>query len=316
MKQNYLFFLVLFFICKSLGYTQIVNEGILQIKDATTVYFGDEYTNKSSAEHNNDGALYLNHNFVNNGITTAASASTTHFMSTAAIQEIKGSSAKVNFYNLVINNTYKGVSVVDAFELNVANAVTLTNGDLRLVGEAQLLQTHENGNANTGTGKLLRDQQGISSKFGYNYWSSPVATSSGTFKLNEGLFYEATDPFAPTAFGFTTGLDGFAGTISERWLYTYSPNTSGYAGWVKIYQNSPIYPGEGFTMKGTGAVNQNYVFKGLPNDGDYSFTIANGHSALLGNPYPSALDSYEFINDNLLVFDALYFWVDGGSPSH
>lgn len=314
MKQNYLFFFVLFFLCKSLGYTQIVNKGILKIMPATTVYFGNNYTNDLT--HNNDGNLYLKGDFINNGTTTAASSSTTYFTSSAAIQEIKGSANKVNFYNLVINNIFKGVSVINAYELNVANAVTLTNGGLRLVGEAQLIQTHTGTTANiTTNGKLLRDQQGISTKFGYNYWSSPV-NNGGTFALDGGLFYATADPFVAAAFGFTTGLDGSAGTISERWLYTYSPNNLGYAGWDKIYRNSAINSGEGFSMKGTGVSNQNYIFKGLPNDGDYSFTIANGQSALLGNPYPSALDSYEFINDNLGVLDALYFWVDGGSPSH
>lgn len=313
MKQNFLFFFVLFFLCKSVGYSQIINKGTLKILGSTDVYFGNEYTNDGT--HNNDGNLYLKGDFINNGTTTAATTSTTHFTSSAAIQEIKGSANKANFYNLVINNTFKGVSVVNAFELNVANAVTLTNGDLRLVGEAQLVQTHAGGSANSGSSKLLRDQQGISTKFGYNYWSSPV-NNGGTFALNGGLFYATADQFVPTAFGYTTGLDGAVNTISERWLYTYSPNNLGYAGWDKIYRNSAINPGEGFTMKGTGVANQNYIFKGMPNDGDYTFTIANGQSALLGNPYPSALDSYKFINDNLLVFDALYFWVDGGSPSH
>ncbi|HCU06597.1 MAG TPA: ABC transporter permease [Holosporales bacterium] len=314
MKQNYLFFFVLFFLCKSLGFGQIVNKGTLKILGSTDVYFGNEYTNDGS--HNNDGNLYLKGNFVNNGTTEIPASGTTHFTG-SSIQEIKGSSNKVHFYNLVVNSTSSGVSVVNAFELKVANAVTLTNGDLRLVGEAQLLQTHPGTNANTGTGKLLRDQQGITSKFGYNYWSSPVTTTAGTFKLNEGLFYEATDPFVPTPFGFTTGLDGAVNTISERWLYTYAPNTTGYAGWVKIYRNSPIKPGEGFTMKGTGAANQNYVFKGLPNNGTYTITLtAAGQSVLLGNPYPSALDADIFITENLDVFDVLYFWVDGGSPTH
>lgn len=323
MKQNYFLFFVLYFICTTLGFSQIVNEGILQIKASTNVYFGDEYTNKSSAEHKNDGELYLNHNFINNGNTISVSGTTFFTSSVNAIQTISGSTKSVNFYNLEVDKLSTGVSVEDLFELNVANAVTLTNGDLRLVGEAQLLQTHTGANANTGTGKLLRDQQGITSKFGYNYWSSPVTTTAGTFKLNEGLYDgtdAATNQFAPTLIQYTTGLDGSSlttpKTISERWLYTYSPDIIGYAGWDKIYKNSAIKPGEGFTMKGTGEVNQNYVFKGLPNDGDYSFTIANGQSALLGNPYPSALDSHEFIQDNILVFDALYFWVDGGSPSH
>lgn len=333
MKQNYFFFFVLYFICTTLGFSQIVNEGILQIKVSTNVYFGDEYTNKSSAEHKNDGELYLNHNFINNGITTSVSGTTFFTSSVNAIQTISGSTKSVNFYNLEVDKLSTGVSVEDLFELNVANAVTLTNGDLRLVGEAQLLQTHTGTNANTGTGKLLRDQQGISSKFGYNYWSSPVTTTAGTFKLNEGL-YDGTDvveyPFSPTLIQYTTGLDGSSlttpKTISERWLYTYPPNTAGYAGWNKIYQNSPINPGEGFTMKGTGAANQNYVFKGLPNDGDYSFPIATAESILLGNPYPSALDSEKFIKDNIspptgtnvnnVIDGNIYFWVDGGSTSH
>ncbi|MBE0423145.1 MAG: T9SS type A sorting domain-containing protein [Lutibacter sp.] len=324
MKQNYFLFFVLYFICTTLGFSQIVNEGILQIKVSTNVYFGDEYTNKSSAEHKNDGELYLNHNFINNGITTSVSGTTFFTSSVNAIQTISGSTKSVNFYNLEVDKLSTGVSVEDLFELNVANAVTLTKGDLRLVGESQLLQTHEGVSANLGSGKLLRDQQGISSKYGYNYWSSPVTTTASpkSFKLNEGL-YDGTDvvanPFTPTLILYTTGLDGSSlttpKTISERWLYTYSPNNSGYAGWVKIYRNSEINPGEGFTMKGTGAENQNYVFKGLPNDGDYRFTITNGQSALLGNPYPSALDSRKFINDNPSV-NQLEIWIDGGSDTH
>jgi len=71
-------------------------------------------------------------------------------------------------------------------------------------------------------------------------------------------------------------------------------------------------------MKGsnTTAPNQNYVFYGEPNNGQYQFPISNGEQSLLGNPYPSALDADKFITDNLSVLDALYFWVDGGSTSH
>lgn len=326
MKQNYFFFFVLYFICASHGYSQIVNEGILQIKASTNVYFGDEYTNKSTGIHNNNGELHLNNNFVNNGITTAVSGTTFFNSVLNDIQTISGTKDSIIFNNLEVNLTHvtkKGVSVADGFGVIVTNNVNLVSGDFRLLGQAQLKQTHAGSNANTGTGKLLRDQQGISSKFGYNYWSSPVNTTGGIFKLNEGLF-DGTDAssnqFSPTLVQYTTGLDGAflttPITISERWLYTYSPNDAGYAGWDKIYRNSPIKPGEGFTMKGTGFTNQNYVFKGLPNDGDYTFTIATGQDVLLGNPYPSALDSKKFITDNILVLDKVQFWVDGGSNSH
>jgi len=40
---------------------QIVNEGTFTIMNGTEVYFGNEYTNKSGANHNNEGNLHLNH---------------------------------------------------------------------------------------------------------------------------------------------------------------------------------------------------------------------------------------------------------------
>jgi hypothetical protein len=340
MKQNYLFLFVLFFLCKSLGFGQIVNKGILQIETSTIVYFGDEYTNKSTGTHNNDGNLYLNDNFINNGTTTVPTSGTTYFNSTVnAIQSISGATNSANFFNLEVDNSLTGVSVDNNFGLIVANNVNLTDGDLRLVDEAQLIQNQTLTGIDTntaGTGKLLRDQQGISTTTGYNYWSSPV-NNVGTFALNGGLF-DGTDAnannginsFTPQPISFNyPGLpyDGFPAVlsggnvttplfISERWLYTYPPSSAGYAGWDKIYKDSPINPGEGFTMKGTGVENQNYVFKGTPNNGDYTFPIIEGQSALLGNPYPSALNSVEFINNNISLLDMVEFWVDGGSDSH
>ena len=53
-----------------------------------------------------------------------------------------GTKLSERFYNLTLNctNGSKGVSVADGFELTVANNLLLTSGDLRLVGEAQLIQ--------------------------------------------------------------------------------------------------------------------------------------------------------------------------------
>ena len=82
-------------------------------------------------------------------------------------------------------------------------------------------------------------------------------------------------------------------------------------------------------MKGTsGAANiltdfQNYIFKGIPNNGDVTLTLDKSLGEvdrLIGNPYPSAIDATAFILDNLSVADggtnvngtifngALYFW--------
>nr|WP_321227914.1 T9SS type A sorting domain-containing protein [uncultured Psychroserpens sp.] len=324
-----------YFIC---CYSQIVNEGILQIESSTNVYFENEYTNTDSGIHNSDGNLYLNDDFINDGTTLSLSGSTYFKSSTNPLLSIYGSSNAINFYNLEIDVTAintKGVSVADGFALNVVNSVRLVNGDIRLIDGAQLIQTHAGTDANTITsGKLLIDQQGYTSAYKFNYWSSPV-NDNGTFSLL-GNKFDGTDssinPFIPQQILFNSespynGLpplldDGgyvtTALTISKQWLYKYLQGTGSYTDWVNIDENTNLNPGEGYTMKGTNAflIDQNYVFYGAPNNGEYLSPINIGEQSLLGNPYPSALDADKFINDNLLILDALYFWVDGGSTSH
>jgi hypothetical protein len=342
-KYYFLIFLALFFsvICFSqippgLIESHIVNKGILKIEPSTEVYFGNEY--KNTGTHDNEGNLYLNHHFINDGTTSIPTSGITSFRSSVNdTLTISGTTGSINFYNLEINvtgATKKGVSVIDGFDLKIVNQLNLISGDLRLTGEAQLIQTHPGTNTNISTsGNLLRDQQGTSNVYGYNYWSAPVSNNSGSFSLNGGMF-DGTDVslnlFNPQQVLFNTGspyngipaiLDGSLNVltplyINDKWLYKYAPNTSGYAGWEQINKDTALSPGEGFTMKGTGILPQNYVFKGLPNDGTYSFLINSGEFALLGNPYPSALDIDQFITDNAAVVDKIQIWVDGGSTSH
>ncbi|WP_246035803.1 T9SS type A sorting domain-containing protein [Winogradskyella algicola] len=315
---------------------QISNLGDFKIVSGTEVSFTSNYEN--SGNHNSDGNLYLNSNFVNNG-TTTANGGTTFFKSiTNDNQEITGSTNQINFYNLEVDMTSpsaKGLSIADAIGLHLGNSLHIKNGDLRLLGESQLIQANSGLDINTiGSGKLLIDQQGDSSVHRFNYWSSPV-NRTGDFSISTCVF-DGTDaslnPFSPQPVGFNNGFpynglpsvtDGSGNvttplTINKYWLYTYAMGNGTYADWLSIDENSALSPGQGFTMKGTGASSsqQNYVFYGDANNGDYSFSINSGESALLGNPYPSALDAQQFLTDNASVVDALYFWVDGGSNTH
>ncbi|SFZ94972.1 Por secretion system C-terminal sorting domain-containing protein [Flaviramulus basaltis] len=334
-----------YFICKILiffnfinGYSQIVNKGILQISSSTNVYFEEEYINTVSGVHNNNGNLYLNSNFINNGKTSSLSG-TTHFASSTNPEiNISGLTNALNLYNLEINITAlntKGILVADNFELNVVNSINFVSGDMRLVGKSQLIQTHLGANINKVTsGKILVDQQRYSSAYKFNYWSSPV-NNSGGFSLFGGKF-DGTDSsvnaFRPQQILFNSGAH-YNGTatvvdagsnvitplsINTNWLYKYFRGSGSYAGWVNINQNSVLNPGVGYTMKGTNTVSekQNYVFYGEPNNGEYLLPISIGEESLLGNPYPCALDAKKFILDNLLILDALHFWIDGGSTSH
>lgn len=319
-------------------YSQIVNEGVLQISNATDVYFENEYTNKVSATLSTNGNLYLNNSFINNGVTTSTSG-TTYFKSNSnPLLSISGSSNTINFNNLEVDITAantKGLSVSDGFLLNISNGLNLVNGDVRLTGESQLIQSHVGLDANAvSLGKILVDQQGYASAYKYNYWTSPI-NNGGTFSLLSGM-YDGTDaninPFSPSQIAFISGspfnglpaitdVSGEVTTplsLSTMWLYKYIQGSGSYYDWVALDQNSALNPGEGFSMKGSGAsgADQNYVFYGAPNNGEYTFSINAGEESLIGNPYPSALDTNKFILDNATVFDALYFWVDGGSTSH
>lgn len=335
MKKNYKLILLLIFFRALIVNGQISNYGDLKIVSGTNVAFGLEYLNNGN--HVSDGNLHLKDNFVNNG-STSSSSGTTFFESTSSdILQISGTTNTINFYNLEVDLTSigaKGLTVQDQMAVNLENSLHLKNGDLRLVGETQLIQTHSGTDTNIpGSGKLLKDQQGDNSVYSFNYWSSPV-NQSGNYTIDNSMF-DGTDsninPFSPQVITFTNGspfngepsvLDGSNTVIvpleiNNNWLYAYAGNGS-FADWLSIDENTILNIGQGYTMKGTGTSSsqQNYVFSGKPNNGDYNISINIYENALIGNPYPSALDAELFLTDNSAIIDALYFWVDGGSTSH
>ncbi|MBR9845552.1 MAG: T9SS type A sorting domain-containing protein [Algicola sp.] len=323
------------FIC---GYSQIVNEGFLAIDSSTEVYFENEYTIAENGIHKNNGNLYLSHDFINDGITVMPSSGTTYFKSsTNPLLTISGASNEMNFYNLEIDITgtgAKGVAVANNTGIIVDRELHLKQGDLRLTGEAQLVQNSQTNMNTIQNGNLLVDQQGYASGYKYNYWSSPV-NRNGTFSLSESKF-DGTDasinPFNPTPLLFDSGspydgipsvVDGFGNvttalTINTRWIYKYLQGTGSYTDWIGLDESSHVNPGEGYTMKGSNSldIEQNYVYSGAPNNGEYFIPINANEQSLLGNPYPSAIDTVRFLNDNLTLFDTLYFWVDGGCTTH
>ena len=223
------------------------------------------------------------------------------------------------------------------------------DGVIDLVGESQLIQSDGSILDADSGGYLERDQQGTANSFNYNYWSSsvgPINGLSGTRGtgipntntnhsifgvLNDGtnsMLYQAI-AFNPLYTAADSNTPSIPITISSYWLYKFYGAATDFNAWVSIDENSALLPGEGFTMKGTsGAANilndfQNYVFKGMPNNGDITLPLDKSSGEvdrLIGNPYPSAIDATKFILDNLSIADggtnsngtifngALYFW--------
>ncbi|WP_346882053.1 T9SS type A sorting domain-containing protein [uncultured Algibacter sp.] len=197
------------------------------------------------------------------------------------------------------------LNVSDGILLETENQVDI-NGVIDLLGEAQLIQNHNLITSNSGTGFLIKRQQGVGNLFNYNYWSAPV---------NNGGFWQIANlEDVNGVVNFTPALDANPATapitLSSEWLYTYNDISNTYALWQQINNTTNLSPGIGYTMKGSGAAGlQEYIFRGTPNDGNYSYSVNAGDDFLVGNPYPSALSANQFINDNLLVIDgSLRFW--------
>ncbi|WP_206750667.1 LamG-like jellyroll fold domain-containing protein [Winogradskyella wandonensis] len=205
------------------------------------------------------------------------------------------------------------------------------NGVLDLVGESQLIQKRHNSyqyaesilDTSSG-GYLERDQQGTTNLFNYNYFSSPVGTINNTannvdFSVS-GILRDGTDSNNPQTILWTSSPNATGTTnpitLSDRWLYAYENYPwDDYASWRYLGNNNLMGPGFGFTMKGSavgvggegGIITggnqlnnlQNYVFVGKPNNGTIDIPITEFYQALVGNPYASAIDAFEFIDDNL-----------------
>ncbi|WP_425075138.1 HYR domain-containing protein [Psychroserpens sp. S379A] len=204
---------------------------------------------------------------------------------------------------------------IDGQLLQVSKYLSI-DGTLDLVGESQLIQDTGSVVNYSASGRLQRDQQGTTNLYGYNYWSSPVSSNGTSYNLSSTLYDTATG-VNPLPLQWTNSNDANSSTtpitLSSRWLYLYENYIeNSYASWNAINENSPIAVGLGYTMKGSGNTGllQDYTFIGQPNNGTITSPVAGGHQALVGNPYPSALDAHAFINDNnsVLLDGTLYFW--------
>ncbi len=232
-----------------------------------------------------------------------------------------------SFGQLYVSNNY--VYVADKY-LYVKQDVNIQNsGNLYLRNESQLLQAKTGSSANAGAGKLSVFQEGTVNSFAYNYWCSPVGnslTASGNEPFGITMLNQPTSAIAstPAVMLPMSTNDGIANplSISQGWIFKYL-SSSLYSQWFGVYSASTLNSGEGFTMKGTGGTDasytdagvtnnpgskQRYDFRGRPNDGDITISLATGMRTLTGNPYPSAIDLRAFLLGATNSTGIAYFW--------
>lgn len=215
---------------------------------------------------------------------------------------------------LVNSNT---ISANNNSKIEISSYLKL-DGKIDLVGKSQLIQTLDSDLDVNSSGTIERDQQGQSNLFNYNYWSAPVgaiSTISNNVNYTVGSVMKDGTTTTPRNIQWIGGYNGSPTSpisAARYWLFKFDNYANAYASWVQMNENSGVRVGQGFTMKGSGAATatQNYTFVGKPNNGLITSNSVSANQLLLaGNPYPSSLDSYTFINDNQnSINGTIYFW--------
>lgn len=238
-----------------------------------------------------------------------------------------------------LNSAIAQIYVKDNSFIFNKGTVVYSNGNLELNGansnfylrnEGQFLQGTTTISTNKGIGKLSVFQEGTVNNFAYNYWCSPVGNASAVSGNEDFGITMFTIPTtntlstAATISGATYNGSSSAGalTIASYWIFKFLSQST-YSGWVQSGAATNIGAGQGFTMKGTSGADitnvgettvnnpgsaQRYDFRGKPNDGDITITVADNNFTLTGNPYPSAIDLSAFLTDATNCTGIAYFW--------
>ncbi len=200
------------------------------------------------------------------------------------------STGSFNACSLTVNN---GASVVisSGDTVNLSGPITILPGCFVVFNNnANLIQSGTT-NANTGNLVIKRNSSALKRQ-DYTIWSTPVS--------NQQLA-----AFSPQ-------------TLTNR-FYTYNTNTNLYDQ-VATPSATIFNTAQGYLIRmpnnhPTTATIWTGQFVGVPNNGNYSYTLVNGGAGqrfnLVGNPYPSPIDATAFIgdtNNNSTITGTLYFW--------
>jgi hypothetical protein len=217
-------------------------------------------------------------------------------LTTAAI--INGS------YNTGINGSFDACNVtVNALKsltisantyVNIQNGLVV-NGTVLVQNNGSLVQINDNA---VNSGDITVERTATVNALDYVYWSAPVAGQSLATQFN-------TTP----------------ASLKWRWDAD-ATNANGTQGnWLS--HNASMTAGVGYIAGNTTAATFTKSFTGNIHNGLYTPQIKRGFTLgvrkdnwnLLGNPYPSAISVYKFLDANADLEGAVYVWKHGQAPT-
>ncbi len=241
-------------------------------------------SNSTAAEVTTGTSTTWNGTAWSNGIPDSTKTATIAGAYTSNGTNINACSLTVNNNAVVVISS--GDSVILNGALTVANGSTVTfNNNANLV---------QSGTTNTNSGSVIfKRESALIKRLDYTLWSSPVAVqqlqafSPQTMSNRFYTYNSATNLYDQIAAPSTTNFD-----TAKGYLIRVANNHSATTPMPWLGQ-----------------------FTGVPNNGNYSYTLANGSAGnrfnLVGNPYPSPIYINEFINNPnnaVTITGTLYFW--------
>ena len=174
------------------------------------------------------------------------------------------------------------VTVSSSKNLTVVNSIE-NNGAIVIENNANLLQTNNVSNTGSGTYKVKRNSNALK-RLDYTMWSSPV--------VGQNLLAFSPNTIASRFYTYNAATDLFNSVTPSTTAFDAG---KGYL--IRMPDNHP-----------TTATLWNGEFNGtVINNGDISVTATDDTYNAVGNPYPSAIEADDFINDNAIT-EPLYFW--------
>ncbi|TBX70758.1 T9SS type A sorting domain-containing protein [Flavobacterium silvisoli] len=261
-----------------------------------------------NAQHNGN----VNHGLASSGAVALKSTNQTNLVTTTWSGGVWDNGAPDFTMNAVISSTFISGGVnLDANSLTINNnaSVVISSGDTvsltgSLIVEPGSLVVFNNnanliqdGTTNTNSGAIIiKRNSSLLKRLDYTLWSSPVA---GTQTLL--AFSPETSNISPNNIRFykyNTNTNLY--DVTDPSTTTFA-NATGYL--IRIPNNHPATTPTIWTGQ----------FAGVPNNGDYTYTMADygvgKRFNLVGNPYPSPLDATSFVTANSdNITGTLYFW--------
>lgn len=215
-------------------------------------------------------------------------------------------------------NTNATITIADATHIQVRSNITVA-GTLNIANEGSLVQIENTALVTRESGGQINVTKATPLLAGRDFivLSSPMSseTSGGVYENADRVWQLIPTNFIPNT---DPALDGVIGNFID--------DNGDYLTNIALGPNNPINPMEGFllfpqTPSAGNAINFTHTYsQGTLNNGllikevTYNGPQTVNNFNLLGNPYPSAIDTREFIRLNSAI-DAVYFWEHITTPN-